>query len=321
MTRTLTEAGAGTPPAQRLSSLDVTVLAGGPSVEREVSLESGKMVRDALKRLDHHAIMLDIREDDLTALSVPADVVFIALHGTFGEDGTLQRTLEERNIAYTGSDAGASALAMDKVNTKTRLIEREIPTPLFDLVKAGRVAQCAEERELPAVVKPRASGSSVDTFIARDRSALAAALETVVSRYGSALVERYIDGPELTVGILDGAALPVCQIRTKREFYDYDAKYVDDDTEYLFDIDLPGELLARVQELSVRANDAIGCRDFARVDWMIDGETLDPYLIEINTIPGFTSHSLLPKSAAQVGVSFDDLCQRVVELGMKRASD
>ncbi len=319
MTQMITQLGTAAQPPKRVAALDITVLAGGPSLEREVSLESGKMVRDALKRLDHHAIMLDIRDDDLTALNVPADVVFIALHGTFGEDGTLQRILEERGISYTGSDAQASAVAMDKITTKSRLIEKELPTPAFDLVKAGRIATVVDQLPLPAVVKPRASGSSVDTFIVRDRPQLLNALETVVSRYGAALVEHYVEGLELTVGILDGVALPVCQIRTKREFYDYNAKYLDDDTEYLFDIDLPDDLLTRVQEMSIRANDVVGCRDFCRVDWMVDAQTMEPYVIEINTIPGFTSHSLLPKAAARVGVSFDELCQRVVTQAVGRA--
>ena len=132
------------------------------------------------------------------------------------------------------------------------------------------------------------------------------------------MIEQYIRGPELTVGILGDEGLPVCQIRTRREFYDYQAKYVDDDTEYLFDIALPADLLGRIRDLSVKAHLALGCRDFSRVDWMVDARTLEPYVLEINTIPGFTSHSLLPKAAARVGISFDELCQRIAELGLAR---
>lgn len=302
----------------RVTSLDITVLAGGPGVEREVSLDSGRMVRDALERLEHRATLRDIGPDDLSALDVPADMVFIALHGAFGEDGTIQRILDEREMVYTGCGVDASALAMDKIRTKAKMIEAGIATPRFDLVKPARLARAIETVVPPVVVKPRSSGSSVDTYVARDREGVERALTAVVERHGSALVESYVDGPELTVGILGREALPVCQIRTKREFYDYQAKYVDADTEYLFDIDLPDDLLERVRDLSARAFEAIGGRDFARVDWMVDRATLEPYVIEINTIPGFTSHSLLPKAASRVGMSFDAFCRRVVELTMRR---
>ena len=152
----------------------------------------------------------------------------------------------------------------------------------------------------------------------RDAKSLRSALELVSDRHESVLIERYVQGPELTVGILGDRALPICQIRTRREFYDYQAKYIDEDTEYLFDVDLPDAMLRRIGELSLRAHRALGCRDFSRVDWMVDAATLEPYLLEINTIPGFTSHSLLPKAAARVGISFDQLCRRITELGLAR---
>jgi len=304
---------------QAVATLDITVLAGGPSLEREVSLNSGRMIRDALVRLDHRVTLRDIMPDDLAALDVPADVIFIALHGEFGEDGQLQRILEQRRLTYTGSGPEASALVMDKVGTKARLIEHGIPTPGFDVIKPARVATAVRSFSHPVVVKPRDSGSSVDTFIADDAHEFQAALNAVVGNYGVALVEDYIAGPELTVGILQDRALPPCEIRTRRRFYDYQAKYVDDDTQYLFDIDLPRDLLSRVQTMSEAANQALGCRDFARVDWMIDRHTLEPYIIEVNTIPGFTSHSLLPKAAARVGISYEQLCQTIIEAGLNRA--
>ena len=130
-------------------------------------------------------------------------------------------------------------------------------------------------------------------------------------------METYIDGPELTVGILDDVALPVCEIRTQREFYDYQAKYVDEDTEYLLDLDLPEALLERVQTLSVKAHQALGCEVFSRVDWRVDAKTMEPYILEINSIPGFTSHSLFPKAADRAGLDFDTLCQRIIELSMR----
>ncbi len=301
-----------------LAPLRITVLMGGPSAEREVSLSSGRAIADALESLGHRVRRADISPDDLSALAEPADVVFIALHGTWGEDGRLQAILEKRGIRYTGCDARASALAMDKVRTKRRFGEAGVPTPVFEHVTASNAAQVAERFDVPAVVKPVAEGSSVDCVIARDRSAFVAVLKRLVDRYGEALAERYLKGPELTVGVLGGRALPVCQIRPGSEFYDYHAKYEAEDTEYVFDIDLPAEVLRGVQDLSVRAFEALGCRDMARIDWIVESASGQPFCLEANTIPGFTDHSLLPKAAAREGIAFADLCQRIVELAMAR---
>ena len=324
--------GADAPPSRR-----IVVLAGGPGPEREVSLESGKMVAQALARLGHRVCVRDIFPDDLSALDEPAELFFVALHGTFGEDGRLQEIMESRNLTYTGSDAKSSALAMDKAATKRCWLANDVPTPEFRVVTraslgdvepggaAGakeRVGEIAEGLGLatPCVIKPVDSGSSVDTFIARDRGEVCEPLRRVVGRYGSAMVERYVDGPELTVGLLDGVALPVCEIQTDRTFYDYVAKYQDDATRYLFEIDLPKQLLASVQGMSVKAASVLGVDQFARVDWMIERETMLPFALEINTIPGFTSHSLLPKSARRVGLSYDWLCQRIVDSALARAA-
>lgn len=303
---------------RRVEALDITVLSGGPSAEREVSLVSGTAVHEALLRLGHRAIIRDILPDDLAALDLPADFVFIALHGAFGEDGTVQAELDRRGLRYCGCGAAASRLAMNKVESKKRFLAAGVPTPAFEQVDRRTVRGLAERFAAPAVVKPVDSGSSVDTSIVRSARALQAAADEVVARHGFALVERYIKGPELTVGVLGDQALPVCEIRTKREFYDYQAKYIDDDTQYLFDLDLPAGLLARVQALSVAAHRALGCEVFSRLDWMVDAETLEPYILEVNTIPGFTSHSLLPKAAARVGIDFDTLCQRIIELSLAR---
>ncbi|MBI1825400.1 MAG: D-alanine--D-alanine ligase [Planctomycetes bacterium] len=296
------------------TTLDITVLAGGPGMEREVSLNSGQAVRDALVRLGHYVELCDIGPQNVSALDRPADFVFIALHGEFGEDGTVQAELERRKIPYCGSNATASRLAMDKVQAKRRLEDRGIPTPKYVVADRHNVGKIASLFEPIAVVKPVLSGSSVDTTIARTSTALQASARAVVGKYGAALVEKYVSGRELTVGILGDVALPICEIRTRREFYDYQAKYIDDDTQYLFDIDLPADLQRRVQEMSLGAHRALGCEVFSRADVMVDAKTLEPYLLEINTIPGFTSHSLLPKAAARVGIGFDGLCQRIIEL-------
>ncbi len=291
--------------------LDITVLAGGPGVEREVSLMSGRAVHATLARLGHRVALRDISPDDLSALHRPADVVFIALHGEFGEDGSVQRALDKLGVPYCGSGAAASALAFDKPASKEVFARHGIPTPDYHVVRGdlGTI-------RLPSVIKPVASGSSVDVTIAHTRRQLIDAVDHLVRQTGTALVESYINGPELTVGILGDRALPVCQIHTRREFYDYQAKYIDDNTQYRFDIDLPDDLLAQIQAFSLRAHQLLACRAFSRADWMIDGRSLQPYLLEINTIPGFTSHSLLPKCAARAGIGFDELCGRIIELSL-----
>ena len=297
--------------------LDITVLAGGPGAEREVSLNSGRAVADALRRLGHRVELRDISPVDLSALDRSVDFVFIALHGEFGEDGALQAELDARGLRYSGSGAAASRLAMDKAESKRRFEQAGVPTPPYEVVDRAGLVGLGSRGKLPVVVKPLASGSSVDTFIARTPQALTEAATHVVARYGRALVEKYVAGPELTVGVLGDQALPVCEIRTQREFYDYQAKYVDDNTQYLFDLDLPSDLLARVQRLSLAAHRALGCRVFSRVDCMVDAASMEPYFLEVNTIPGFTSHSLLPKAAARIGLTFDRLCQRIVELSIR----
>ena len=300
-------------------ALRITVLCGGPSAEREVSLVSGRAVADALRRRGHQVHVTDIFPDDLSALDRPVDVVFPALHGTFGEDGAVQAIMEARGIRYCGSDAAASALAMDKPAAKRAVGAAGVPTPRFDVVDDGTRAEIAAAWQAPVVLKPVAEGSSVGVTIVRRTAEIAAALDAMLERYGQALIEAYVPGPELTVGVLGDEALPVVQIVTAREFYDYQAKYEDDGTEYRFDIDLPDELLREVQRLSLEAHRALGCRDFSRVDWMVDAASGRPYFLETNTIPGFTGHSLLPKAAARAGRGFDGLVERIVELTLERS--
>lgn len=298
--------------------LDITVLAGGPGGEREVSLQSGAGVAAALRKLGHRVTVSDIDAKNLSVLDRPADFIFIALHGEFGEDGTLQEELERRGLPFNGSGSAASRAAMNKVETKRIAQDNGIPTPSFRVVTVDEVNRSLVEVGVPAMVKPPASGSSVDTALVRTAEQLLRTAKSVAKKYDKALVEKYITGRELTVGVLGDLALPPCEIRTKREFYNYEAKYVDDDTQYLFEIDLPEELLSRVQSLALRAHRALGCEVISRVDWMIEAATMQPYLLEINTLPGFTSHSLVPKSAARLGISFEGLCQRIIDLSLLR---
>ncbi|MBX3396284.1 MAG: D-alanine--D-alanine ligase [Phycisphaerae bacterium] len=298
--------------------LAVTVLAGGPSGERSVSLESGKNVAAALGELGYSVHLEDINPGNLAALAREVDCVFVALHGQFGEDGEVQRILENRRLAYSGSDPDACELAADKVASKERFIEAGVPTPRFTLATPSTIPSAMAAWSLPVVVKPRREGSSLFCFIVRDFTQFRPALDLVIEKYGEALVEEYIPGKELTVGILGDEALPPIEIRTARDFYDYQAKYVDEDTEYLFDIDLPAPLLAQIQEQSLLAHRALGCRDFSRVDWRVDPQSGLAYALEVNVIPGLTSHSLLPKAAARVGHDMPTLCRKIVDMAIAR---
>ena len=298
----------------------VTVLCGGPSSEREVSLQSGAAVAEALRRR-HDVTVRDIGPDDLSALDVAADVVFPALHGAFGEDGALQGILEQRGIRFVGSGSAASALAMDKHESKLRVQKMGLPTAEWEVIHP------AEQPRLrpPCVVKPVDQGSSVCTFVVRDAADLEPAIARVCGQFGRALVERFVDGDEITVGIVGEPQAgkpaiprplpPIC-IRPKRGFYDYVAKYEDEATEYLFDAGHPAELYAQLARMSLAVFAEFGCRHLARIDWMVD-RAARPYFLEVNTLPGFTAHSLVPKAAQRLGVSFEELVDRLVRIAFE----
>lgn len=297
----------------------ITVLYGGPSAEREVSLQGGAAVADALKGAGHRVTLADVNPDNLEALDAPADVIFPVLHGTWGEDGQLQRILEQRGLTYVGSGPDASALAMNKAATKSAFAAEGLPTPGWQVVGEwpGRW-----EGDLPIVAKPVAEGSSVDLYICRDEAKLQQAVETICGKHGRCLLEQYISGRELTVGVLDGKALPAIEIVVNggHEFYDYEAKYVDDGTTYLVDPKLGHGCRDELAELAVAAFTTLGCRDYARVDFRLR-EDDQPFLLEVNTIPGFTSHSLLPMAARATGLEFAALCERLVEMAYRRSGN
>lgn len=294
----------------------VTVLAGGPSDERQVSLWSGQAVAEALRSRGHDVHLLDAGPGDLSALDEPADVIFPVLHGTWGEDGTLQQLLEVRGRRFVGSGSAASALAMDKVRAKQVVAGLGLRTAAFEVITAadaaaGRVATIAA----PLVVKPVDQGSSVLTFIVADAAGVEPAVRRVVERFGRALVEKFVRGEELTVGVVGGQVLPPICVRPKAGFYDYEAKYLSDDTEYDFEPGLPAAVLDLARSASLRVFEALGCRHLARIDWIVD-ETGELWFLEANTLPGFTSHSLVPKAAARAGIEFGALCERLVEMAM-----
>ncbi|MBI5866231.1 MAG: D-alanine--D-alanine ligase [Planctomycetes bacterium] len=287
--------------------LRVTVLAGGPSAEREVSLQSGRAIADALRRRGHDVFVADVGPDNLAALDHLADVVFPALHGTFGEDGTLQCIMEQRGIRFVGSGSRASAASMDKALAKKAAIVVGAATPESEVV-TGRPET---SMSVPVVVKPVDQGSSVATSIVRRAADLPPAIEKVLRSFGRALVERFIAGDELTVGVVGEETLPPICVRPKREFYDYEAKYLVEDTEYAFETGLPLPVLDEARELSRRIFLELGCRHLGRVDWIVDADH-QLWFLELNTLPGFTNHSLVPKAAEYVGIPFDELVERLV---------
>jgi len=301
-------------------SLGITVLCGGPSQEHQVSLQSGHAVAEALRTAGYDPVVADISGTDLSALDRPGlDVVFIALHGEFGEDGQLQKILEQRSIPFCGSGSAASKLAFNKFNTKQTFTEHAIPTPEFDILDNIRnLPQILQRWSTPLVAKPVSQGSSIGVRIIRNRQELEPTAKELLTDFGEVLIEQYIDGAELTVGIVDQTPLPILEIRTCREFYDYQAKYQDDSTEFLFEIDIDKQTYETIQQLALSAAHCLSMRDFCRVDFCLDQDKR-PFVLEVNTIPGFTNHSLLPKAAAKAGMDMPRLCDRIVWLTLTRA--
>ncbi len=299
--------------------LRITVLAGGPSLEREISLESGAAIADALRRRGHDVHVRDIQPNDLAALDEPVDVVFPALHGTFGEDGTLQRILERRHLPFVGCGSDASRLAMDKVASKQLAKRLGIPTAPWEVWDTAQLKrQDSTSLDLPVIVKPIDQGSSVGAAVVQETSELLPAVREAVAQFGRTLVEQFVVGDELTVGVVGGRSLPPICIRTRRGFYDYDAKYRDDTTEYLFDADIPDEVLQQARLWSEQLFGAMGCLHLSRLDWML-GRDNRLFFLEANTLPGFTTHSVLPKAADRTGVSFDELVERLAWLGLEES--
>ena len=299
------------------SKSKVAVLAGGIGSEREVSIASGRCVAEALEQAGFAVVTADARPENLDILDEAGiDVFFPVLHGEFGEDGRLQQILEAKSLLYTSSGSAASELAFDKMASKKLFDNGGVATPAAVEFSSEIDLHRLEEqlRDFPGkyVVKPVKQGSSVGVNIVSTlHEALGAAQETF-DEFGNCMIEEFVPGREVTVGILCGRALPIIEIRTQGGFYDYDAKYVDDQTEYLFDTITEAAVAASVTRAAVDCFDLLGCRHFARVDFVL-GEDKIARVLEVNTIPGFTSHSLLPKAAAKAGLSMSDLCASIVE--------
>jgi D-alanine-D-alanine ligase len=299
------------------SKIKVAVLAGGIGSERQISIQSGECVAGGLREAGFEVVTADIRPDKLEILNdTSIDVFFPALHGKFGEDGQLQQMLEDRSLLYAGSGPEASRLAFDKMASKMLFEDSGVSTPSAIEFDSETNIDLLEEKLLQLankyVVKPIRQGSSVGvSIVSTPHNAIEAARKTL-SEFGDCMIEEFVPGREVTVGILQGLPLPIIEVRVKSGFYDYHAKYYDEQTQYLFDTVTDKDTAANLCRAAVDCFNTLGCRHFARVDFLLtDDQTA--YVLEVNTIPGFTNHSLLPKAAAKAGLSMSELCGKIVE--------
>lgn len=298
----------------------VAVLMGGWSPEREVSLDSGRQVLAALQAAGVDAQAVDPQPAEVASLRQQGYArAFNLLHGTGGEDGTVQAALALQGLPYTGSSVMASALAMDKLRSKLLWRGAGLPTPEFVVATSAlQAAEAVQSLGLPLFVKPVAQGSSVGMSKVSEAAQIQAAFELASAHGKEVLLEAFVAGREYTCAILDGRALPLVQIVAAGEYYDYHAKYLSDQTRYHCPCDLPAELQAAISAQCLQAFAALGCSGWGRVDLMLDGND-QHWLIEANTVPGMTSHSLVPMAARAAGMDFSQLCLRILETTMTQA--
>lgn len=297
----------------------IGVLMGGSSSERKISLKSGKAVYQALKGQGLDVVALDIKSTNCSEQIKRAKikVAFIALHGEFGEDGTIQSILETLRISYTGSGVMASYLCLDKIVSKRIFKQRKIPVPEYDTLHRESQKLSFERSKLksPLVVKPSTEGSSIGVSFVRRESQLKPAINLAFRYDDAIIIERYLEGREITVAILNERPLPIVEILPKKKFFDFQAKYTKGKSEYLVPAKMSQKDYARSQALGLLAHQTLGCRGFSRVD-MILTET-GPVVLEVNSIPGLTATSLLPLAASAVGLSFGELCVEIVKLALR----
>lgn len=306
----------------------VLVLMGGTSEEREVSLNSGNNVYKALEQKGFQVEALDLSKDNLSRIAdIAPDVVFIALHGKNGEDGTVQGYLDLLGIPYTGSGVATSAICMNKILTKKLLSYEGLPTPDFIIMKKKTFDQAAfvvrslvQKFGLPMVVKAATQGSSIGTYIVKKEDEILPAIEAAFQYDQDVLIEKYIDGILLTVSVLGNenpCILPIIEITSNNEFYDYESKYTPGMCEHLIPARINEDLQNKIARISEETYKSLACRGFARIDFMVDRKG-QPYILEINTIPGLTNMSLVPDAARAVGISYEDLIERLVKLALEK---
>lgn len=298
----------------KLTGKKIAVLKGGPGSERAVSLATAAGVARALRSLGAEVTEVDLRGPDF-ALPNDIEIAFIAIHGTFGEDGQLQQILTDRGLAYTGEGVTESQVAFDKLLSKQKFTRHGVNTPRWEVIRAGEKPTFP----LPYVVKAPRQGSTVGVYIVTEESQIASALRDVAGYDDEFLVEEFIPGRELTVGILGQQALPVLEIIPKSGFYDFNNKYpflnpqAGGGAEHVCPAAIPADLTGRIQDLALLACDSLGLKVYSRVDVLLSEEN-QPYVLEANTIPGMTEASLLPEAAAVAGISYPELCARIIEL-------
>ena len=300
----------------------VAVLYGGLSSEREVSLNTGKAIAKALEARGHDVALVDVDRDVGSRLrELRIDVAFNALHGRFGEDGCIQGLLEAMGVPYTGSGVLASAVGMDKVVSKTLFRALGLAVAdhrVFPRSRAGEISVADLPFGLPCVVKPSGEGSSVGVSLVKDPAGLAKACREAATFKGDVIVERYVKGTEVNVAVLEGKALGAIEIEPANEFYDYAAKYTAGTTKYHYPARVPEAHVKRVLEAAAVAHQGLGCAGVSRVDFIVAGDGT-PFILEINTLPGMTATSLVPKIAAGLGIPFPELCERILESAALKA--
>lgn len=304
----------------------VGVLMGGCSSEREISLKSGKAIYKALQASGCRVVPVEIKSADEKKINAlldqsGIDIAFIALHGELGEDGRIQAILERRGTPYAGSDVKASQLAINKAATQRLLRQHGINVPAHVIMTSRNQALTGDIfsvlSDFPVVVKPACQGSSIGITVVRQKSELSQALETAFGFGDEVIIEQFVRGRELTAAVFDGKALPLVEIRPKKAFFDFEAKYQSGMSDYIVPAEIPAATTAQIQQMALQAFHVAGCRDFARMDFILD-ESGQPFLLEINTIPGFTGTSLLPMAAKQAGYDFGRLCLRIVQMAYQR---
>ncbi len=296
-----------------LNGKTVALLKGGPGKERDVSLNSGAAVANALCQLGARVVEIDVTGRDIDLPASP-DLVFNMIHGTFGEDGDLQSILDGLGIPYTGEDAAGSRLAFDKIATKRRFDAAGVPHAKWEILHAGENPSIP----LPLVAKPPREGSSVGVHIVKESGGLPEALADCFARDREVLIEEFVSGRELTVGIVGDVALPVVEIVPKVDFYSYENKYTKGNSDYFCPARLEEAATMAVQAAAIAAHRALGLRVYSRVDVLLDAQNR-PFVLEVNTIPGMTETSLLPKAAAVAGLDFAALCEEIAGLSLEKS--
>jgi D-alanine-D-alanine ligase len=305
----------------------IGVLMGGYSSEREISLRSGHAVADALSQEGHRVLLLDITTDDPAGIirqiqETPLDIAFIALHGRLGEDGIIQGILEKLDIPYTGSGVAPSQIAFNKILTQKALQSAGLPVAAHYCITDGRNVDFktvwAQIKSTPLVVKPACEGSSIGVHIVRHPSEWEQSLKDALSYGPQVIIEEFIQGREFTAGIFDREVLPLVEICPNSNFFSFAAKYQKGETKYICPAQVPEKLTREIKELSLNAVEVLGCEGFSRVDLRVD-DNEQPFILEVNTIPGFTGTSLFPKAAREAGYSFVQVCEKLLSLALKSA--